>query len=56
MTRDRGRLRDGGVCGGGPRGEDLRPRAAPRRARREAAGRVRRGLEEYFQRGNIMKS
>ena len=44
MEHDRGRLRDGGVCGGGPRGEDLRPRAAPRRARHEAAGRVRRGL------------
>ena len=50
VTRDRGRLRDGGVCGGGPRGEDLRPRAAQRRAGHEAAGRVRRGLEEYFQR------
>ena len=44
MEHDRGRLRDGGVCGGGPRGEDLRPRAAQRRAGHEAAGRLRRGL------------
>ena len=44
MEHDRGRLRDGGVCGGGPRGEDLRPRAAQRRARHKAAGCVCRGL------------
>ena len=44
VTRDRGRLRDGGVRGGGQGGEDLRPGAAQRGAGHQAASRLLRGL------------